>query len=82
MRMRASECLSCRHDFKFDNFEHVDNNVHFVDEVYDHGKIIFQEKCEIENGETIESLAKKIHILEYKHFPQVIANVIQKQNQR
>ncbi len=56
--------------------------IHFVDEVYDHGKIIFQEKCEIENGETIESLANKIHILEYKHFPQVIANVIQKQNQR
>lgn len=56
--------------------------IHFIDEIYDHGKIIFQEKCEIENGETIESLAKKIHNLEYKHFPRVIAEVIKKQNQR
>lgn len=56
--------------------------IHFIDEIYDHGKIIFQEKCEIENGETAESLANKIHNLEHKHFPRVIAEVIQKQNQR
>ena len=67
----------------------IDNNekesgitIHFVDEIYDHGKIIFQEKCEIENGESIESLENKIHQLEYKHFPRIIAEVIQKQNQR
>ena len=52
--------------------------IHFVDEIYDHGKIIFQEKCEIEIGDTVENLAKKIHDLEYKHFPRVIAEVIQK----
>jgi phosphoribosylglycinamide formyltransferase-1 len=56
--------------------------IHYVDEIYDHGKIIFQAKCEIEKGETIESLANKIHNLEHKHFPRVIAEVIQKQNQR
>ena len=56
--------------------------IHFVDEIYDHGKIIFQEKCEIEAGESVESLAKKIHNLEYEHFPRIIAEVIQKQNQR
>ena len=56
--------------------------IHYVDEIYDHGKIIFQEKCEIENGETAESLADKIHILEHKNFPRVIAEIIQKQNQR
>jgi formyltetrahydrofolate-dependent phosphoribosylglycinamide formyltransferase len=67
----------------------IDNNekesgitIHFVDEIYDHGKIIFQEKCEIENGESIESLANKIQQLEYKHFPRIISEVIQKQNQR
>lgn len=56
--------------------------IHFVDEIYDHGKIIFQEKCEIESGESIESLASKVHDLEYEHFPRTIAEVIQKQNQR
>ena len=52
--------------------------IHFVDEIYDHGKIIFQEKCEIEFGETVETLAKKIHSLESKHFSRVIGEVIQK----
>jgi formyltetrahydrofolate-dependent phosphoribosylglycinamide formyltransferase len=52
--------------------------IHFVDEIYDHGKIIFQEKCEIESGESVSSLANKIHKLEHKHFPRVIAEVIQK----
>jgi formyltetrahydrofolate-dependent phosphoribosylglycinamide formyltransferase len=56
--------------------------IHFVDEIYDHGEIIFQEKCEIESGESIESLATKVHDLEYEHFPRTIAEVIQKQNQR
>ena len=56
--------------------------IHFVDEIYDHGKIIFQEKCEIDTGESIESLATKVHNLEYEHFPRIIAEVIQKQNQR
>ena len=56
--------------------------IHFVDEIYDHGKIIFQEKCEIESGESIESLATKVHHLEYEHFPRTIADAIQKQNQR
>jgi formyltetrahydrofolate-dependent phosphoribosylglycinamide formyltransferase len=56
--------------------------IHFVDEIYDHGKIIFQEKCKIESGESVKTLANKIHNLEYKHFPRIISEVIQKQNQR
>jgi formyltetrahydrofolate-dependent phosphoribosylglycinamide formyltransferase len=56
--------------------------IHLVDEIYDNGKIIFQQTCNIEPGETAESLAKKIHELEYSYFPRVIADLIQKQNQR
>ncbi|HQF57228.1 MAG TPA: phosphoribosylglycinamide formyltransferase [Candidatus Magasanikbacteria bacterium] len=50
--------------------------IHLVDEIYDHGKIIFQKKCKINKNETPESLAKKIHKLEYKYFPKVIENFI------
>lgn len=50
--------------------------IHLVDEIYDHGKIIFQEKCEINENETPESLAEKIHKLEYKYFPKVIEDFI------
>jgi len=50
--------------------------IHYVDEIYDNGEIILQEKCSISENETAESLAKKIHQLEYKHYPEVIANLL------
>lgn len=46
--------------------------IHYVDEIYDHGKIIFQEKCNLEKNETPDSLAAKIHQLEHTYFaPQI-----------
>lgn len=50
--------------------------IHFVNDKYDEGQIIFQAKCKIETGETPASLAKKIHELEYKYFPEVIEKQI------
>lgn len=52
--------------------------IHYVDELYDHGDPIFQEKVLIEAGDTPETLAKKVHLLEYKHFARVIDEVVQK----
>ena len=52
--------------------------IHFVDEVYDNGKIIFQTTCPIYENDTTETLAKRIHELEYKFFPVVIEEVIAK----
>jgi len=46
--------------------------IHYVNEKYDDGKIIFNAKCTVEPNDTPESLAQKIHELEYKHFPEVI----------
>lgn len=50
--------------------------IHFVDEVYDNGEIIFQEKVQVQPSDTAESLSKKIQALEHKHFPEVIRSVI------
>jgi phosphoribosylglycinamide formyltransferase 1 len=50
--------------------------IHFVDEKYDHGNIIYQAKCNVENGVTPSSLAQKIHELEYEHFPRVIEQLL------
>ena len=50
--------------------------IHLVNEKYDDGDIIFQARCGIEPGETPESLAKKVHELEYKHFPPVIEKLL------
>ncbi|MDO4880328.1 MAG: phosphoribosylglycinamide formyltransferase [Capnocytophaga sp.] len=46
--------------------------IHFANEHYDEGKIILQEKTEILPTDTPESLAEKIHSLEYEYFPKVI----------
>lgn len=50
--------------------------VHYVNEHYDEGDIIFQATCQIHAGDTPEMLAAKIHELEYAHFPRVIKNLI------
>lgn len=52
--------------------------IHYVDNNYDEGSIIFQAKCKIEPGDTPEILASKIHHLEYKHFPGVIEELVMK----
>jgi len=50
--------------------------VHYVNEKYDDGQIIFQAEVNIENGETPDSLAQKIHQLEYEHFPKIVEKVL------
>jgi phosphoribosylglycinamide formyltransferase-1 len=50
--------------------------IHFVDEFYDNGKIIFQTTCPVYENDTTETLAKRIHELEYKYFPVVIEEII------
>lgn len=50
--------------------------IHLVNEKYDEGEILFQAKCEINDQDTPESLASKIHELEQKHFPKVIEEYI------
>lgn len=46
--------------------------IHHVNNHYDEGATIFQAKCEIDPGDTPETLATKVHALEYEHFPRVI----------
>lgn len=50
--------------------------IHYVNEKYDEGAVIFQARTQIDPDETPESLALKIHQLEYKHYPPAIESVI------
>lgn len=50
--------------------------IHFVDEKYDHGKIILQEKCTVDENETPESLANKIHQLEHENYAKTINELL------
>ena len=50
--------------------------IHFVNQHYDDGTVIFQAKCKVLPTDTFEDVASKIHALEYEHFPKVIADLL------
>jgi len=50
--------------------------VHYVDEQYDNGDVIFQAACPVLDGDTAEKLASRIHEMEYLHYPVVIEKVL------
>ncbi|MEQ6124370.1 phosphoribosylglycinamide formyltransferase [Pseudotenacibaculum sp. MALMAid0570] len=50
--------------------------IHYVNEDYDEGAIIFQAKTNIDSQDSPEDIANKIHVLEYEHFPIVIEETI------
>ncbi|THD69107.1 phosphoribosylglycinamide formyltransferase [Robertkochia marina] len=50
--------------------------IHYVNEHYDEGGIIFQARTAIETKDDAECLAGKIHQLEYTHYPRIIENLL------
>ena len=50
--------------------------IHYVNEAYDEGEVIFQAKVTIENEDSIEIIASKVHKLEQANFPKVIQNLL------
>jgi phosphoribosylglycinamide formyltransferase-1 len=50
--------------------------IHFVNEKYDDGAIVFQAKCEVSINDSAEDVANKVHRLEYKYFPLIIEEVV------
>ena len=62
----------------------LDNNeketgitIHYVNDKYDDGQIIFQKSFPISSKETLTSLTEKIHELEHRHFPKVIEKLLE-----
>lgn len=53
--------------------------VHYVNERFDEGEIIFQKSCLLTDNESAASLAQKVHLLEYEHFPKVLEKLFLKQ---
>ena len=50
--------------------------IHYVNEHYDEGAIIFQVKCDVTHKDSAEDVANKIHQLEMKHFPKVVESLL------
>jgi len=54
--------------------------IHFVNDKYDDGKIIFQAKCSLATNTTVKRVAKKVHELEMKFYPKIIENILNENN--
>lgn len=65
-------------DAFMDKVEQTGVTVHLVDEGVDTGPILAQKTVAIEEGDTIDSLERKIHALEHELFPKVIQKMIKK----
>jgi len=50
--------------------------VHYVDEHYDNGDVIFQTACPVLDSDTPEKLAQRIHQLEHLHYPRVVEELL------
>ena len=50
--------------------------IHYVNENYDDGNILFQARCPISADDTAEMIAAKVHLLEYEYYPQVIEKIM------
>ena len=50
--------------------------IHYVNEHYDEGAIIFQAKCVVAPTDTAEDVAAKIHELEMEHFPKIVEELL------
>jgi phosphoribosylglycinamide formyltransferase-1 len=56
-------------------------SVHYVNENYDEGKLIFQARCDVAPEDSPEEVAEKVHKLEYQYFPKVIETVLMENHQ-
>ena len=52
--------------------------IHYVNERYDDGAIIFQAKCDVDENDDVRALEKKIRALEHKHYAKIIDQIIQR----
>ncbi len=50
--------------------------IHYVNEHYDRGNIIFQTSCQVLASDTPSELAQRVHELEYLHYPRIIDKLL------
>ena len=67
------------HETVIANHDHETGiTIHYVNETFDEGEIIYQNKCLVENTDTTEKLAYKVHQLEHLHYPRIIEDLLKK----
>ena len=67
------------HETVIANHDHETGiTIHYVNETFDEGEIIYQNKCVVEKTDTTEKLAYKVHQLEHLHYPRIIEDLLKK----
>ena len=61
---------------KMNNEKKSGITIHYVDNGYDTGKIIFQKEVKISKLDSVEDISNKVHNLELEHFPRVIELIL------
>lgn len=51
--------------------------IHYVNENYDEGNIIFQATCPVSEDDTPEKVAEKVHMLEHEYFPKIVQQLVE-----
>jgi len=52
--------------------------IHYVNENFDEGEIIYQSRCIVDKNDDLEKLAYKVHQLEHIHYPKIIEDLLKK----
>ncbi len=52
--------------------------IHYINENYDEGDIVFQCECEVSPDDSVEDIANKVHALEYEYYSKVIEDIVKK----
>lgn len=65
------------HEAVYENRElETGMTIHYVNEQYDEGQIVFQAKCAVHESDTPALIAQKVQQLEHYHFPRVIEQLL------
>ena len=56
--------------------------IHYINENYDEGDVIFQAKCSVLSSDTPDDIAHKVQSLEQRHFPEIIESLVKKINKK
>ena len=57
---------------------HTGITIHYIDEHYDEGSIIFQAECPVYPTDTSSDVAERVHQLEYRYYPDVVEKLLYK----
>ena len=60
----------------FNNEKETGITIHYVNEKYDRGEVIFQKKINLQKDETLNTIKEKIKNLEMKYFPTIIYQLL------